>query len=101
MAGSLSEAALLFVLSAAVCVMIGRLAIRGLRQAQCLAPTRYEDCPPLLAYQESKQATPTMGGLFVLGVGILMAVVGISAIFGLEKIYLSRTRETSLSSAKP
>nr|QQZ51123.1 hypothetical protein JKL49_08315 [Phenylobacterium glaciei] len=32
---------------------------------------------------------------------ILIAVVGISAIFGLEKIYLSRTRETSLSSAKP
>lgn len=32
---------------------------------------------------------------------ILMAVVGISAIFGLEKVYLSRTRETSVTSAKP
>lgn len=76
MAGSLSDAARLFVLSTALCVMIGRVVIRGLRHAQCLAPSRYEDCPALLAYQESKQATPTMGGLFVLGMGILMAVIG-------------------------
>jgi phospho-N-acetylmuramoyl-pentapeptide-transferase len=41
-----------------------------------VAPTRYKDCPPLLAYQEkTKPAIPTMGGLFVLGVGILTAVL--------------------------
>jgi phospho-N-acetylmuramoyl-pentapeptide-transferase len=38
-----------------------------------MAPVRYEDCPPLLTYQATKHETPTMGGLFVLAVGILVA----------------------------
>jgi phospho-N-acetylmuramoyl-pentapeptide-transferase len=71
---SLGEAALIFLLSAAGCLVIGRVMIRALARAQCLAPVRYEDCPPLLAYQETKHDTPTMGGLFVLGVGIVVAV---------------------------
>ena len=70
---SLGEAALIFLVSAGGCLLVGRLTIRALARAQCLAPRRYEDCPPLLVYQEAKQDTPTMGGLFVLGVGILVA----------------------------
>ena len=53
---------------------VGRLAIPVLIRAQRVAPARYEDCPPLLAYQERKQGTPTLGGLFVLFVGIAVAL---------------------------
>ena len=67
------ELALLFLISAALCLVAGRLVIPALVRAQCVAPLRYEDCPPLLTYQQGKQRTPTMGGLFVLGVGILVA----------------------------
>ena len=74
MVNSISEAALTFMAGAGGCFLVGRPAIRMLAQAQCLAPVRYEDCPPLLAYQETKSATPTMGGLFVLGIGILVAI---------------------------
>ena len=73
MVSSLGDAALVFLASTGLCLVVGRRAIRGLARAQCLAPVRYEDCPPLLVYQETKPATPTMGGLFVLGVGILVA----------------------------
>ena len=69
----LGEAALVFVISAGMCLVVGRLAIRLLARAQCVAPVRYQDCPPLLAYQEAKPSSPTMGGLFVLTVGILVA----------------------------
>ena len=75
MVSSLADAALVFLASAVGCVLIGRFAIRALASAQCVAPVRYEDCPPLLAYQETKAKTPTMGGLFVLGVGVLVAVL--------------------------
>ena len=75
MVNSLSGAALVFLASAGACLVVGRIAIRALARAQCLAPVRYEDCPPLLTYQETKQRTPTMGGLFVLAVGIVIAVI--------------------------
>jgi len=71
---SLGDAALVFLISAAASLWIGRAAIRWLSRAQCLAPLRYEDCPPLLTYQETKRGTPTMGGVFVLGVGTLVAI---------------------------
>ena len=71
---SLGGAALIFLISAASCLAVGRPAIRALVRAQCVAPLRYDDCPPLLTYQQGKQQTPTMGGLFVLGVGLLVAV---------------------------
>jgi len=74
MVNSLGDAALVFVTSAGLCLVFGRLAIRWLTRAQCLSPIRYEDCPPLLAYQSAKQATPTMGGLLVLLMGGLAAV---------------------------
>lgn len=70
----LGESALIFVVSAGLCLAVGRLAVRLLARAQCVAPVRYKDCPPLLAYEEGKHATPTMGGVFVLSVGILVAV---------------------------
>ena len=72
---SVGEAALIFLVSAGACLLTGRLVIRALARAQCLAPARYEDCPPLLAYQETKQETPTMGGLLVLGVGALVSAL--------------------------
>lgn len=70
----IGEAALMFLVSAWACLVAGRVAIPALVRAQRMAPVRYEDCPPLLAYQERKQGTPTMGGLFVLPVGLVVAV---------------------------
>jgi len=72
----LGEAALIFSAGAAGTVLVGPPAIRALARAQCIAPTRYGDCPPLEAYHKTKQRTPTMGGLVVLGVGVLVAVLG-------------------------
>lgn len=71
----LADAASILLASAGVCVLIGGAAVRALARAQCLSPLRYQDCPPLQAYQSSKAAVPTMGGLFVLGVGIAVAAV--------------------------
>ena len=75
MVSPLGEAALIFVISAVGCLVFGRWTIRALSRAQCVAPPRYEDCPPLSAYQAAKQATPTMGGLCVLLVGIAVATI--------------------------
>ena len=71
----LAEASVIFLVSALACLAAGRLIIPALVRAQRIAPVRYEDCPPLLAYQERKQGIPTMGGLFVLAVGIVVAVL--------------------------
>ncbi len=73
---SLGDAALVFLTSAGVCIAVGRFAIQRLAHAQGIAPLRYEDCPPLQAYQESKRRIPTMGGLFVLAAAILVSVFG-------------------------
>ena len=70
---SLSQAAAVALGSAVLCLMFGRVMIRQLAQAQCLAPTRYEDCPPLQSYQATKPPTPTMGGLFVLAAAVIAA----------------------------
>ena len=68
---SFHEEAIAFLLSMAGVLLIGRPAIRLLgRQA---APVRFEDCPPLLAHQRVKAGTPTMGGMFVLAVAVLVA----------------------------
>ena len=71
---SISDAAIVFLISALLCVFLGRVAIRWLAHAQCLAPSRYGDCPPLERYQKAKKGTPTMGGLLVLGIGVLVAI---------------------------
>ncbi len=70
-----SEGARVFLMSAALCVVLGPVTIRLLAQAQGRQPSRYEDCPPLLAYHDAKRATPTMGGLLVLAAGMLAAAV--------------------------
>ena len=74
MTNSLGDAALVVLASTSLCLVIGHVAIQVLLRAQCVSPTRYNDCPPLLAYHQTKSSTPTMGGLFVLGVGILVAI---------------------------
>ncbi len=61
--------------SAVVCLGLGRPAIRWLARSGCVQPTRHEDCPPLLPYQAGKTGVPTMGGLLVLGVGMVMAIL--------------------------
>lgn len=71
----IGEATRIFLMSAAGCLAVGHLAIRALARAQCVAPVRYEDCPPLLAYQATKHHVPTMGGLVVLGIGIMVAAL--------------------------
>ena len=77
MATSLAEAALAFLASAGVCLVVGPAAIRWLARAQCLQPDRYKDCPPLQAHQAAKQGTPTMGGLFVLlSAGLVAGAAG-------------------------
>jgi len=70
---SLGDTVWVFLGGLILCLISGRFAIRWLAKSQCVAPVRYEDCPPLQAYQEAKPRTPTMGGLFVLGAGILAA----------------------------
>ncbi len=67
------DAAMAFLASLAACVVAGRFAIPLLRRAQWVAPVRYEDCPPLMEYQEAKQKTPTMGGLFLLAAAVAAA----------------------------
>ena len=72
----LSSAAVVFLISAVGTLVVGRMAIPALVRAQRVAsPGRYEDCPPLLAYQETKRGTPTMGGVFVLLVGMIVAAL--------------------------
>lgn len=71
----LGEAALIFLSSAGLCIIIGKGAIKVLARAQYLQPDRYEDCPPLALYQQTKRNVPTMGGLVVLGVAIIVAAL--------------------------
>ena len=72
---ALSELAIVFAMSAAACLLAGRYAIPWLLRTQHLAPIRYEDCPSLLAYQQTKPRVPTMGGIFVVGVAMLIAII--------------------------
>ncbi|MBI4343507.1 MAG: phospho-N-acetylmuramoyl-pentapeptide-transferase [Candidatus Omnitrophica bacterium] len=70
---ALGDAALVFLTSAGLCLAVGGWAIQRLARLEAIQPARYEDCPPLLAYQQAKRGTPTMGGLFVLPVAALAA----------------------------
>ena len=71
----MGEAAAIFLMSVAACLGVGQWGIPLLARAQRMTPVRYEDCPPLLVYHQTKRAVPTMGGLFVLGVAIAIAAV--------------------------
>ena len=69
------ESAVVFLSSVAGCLIVGHWAVRWLHRAQCLSSERFMDCPPLSTYQAAKRGIPTMGGLFVLGVAALMALM--------------------------
>ncbi len=71
---SIGEMLIVFALSFGACLVAGIPVVRWLGRTQRLAPLRYEDCPPLLAYQHTKRQVPTMGGLFLLGTAITVAV---------------------------
>ena len=74
MVNSLGDGALVAMTSAGLSVVLGRPAIRALTRARCVQPSRYEDCPPLLSYQErTKRNVPTLGGLLVLGLASAVA----------------------------
>lgn len=74
---TLHSTAAVFLTALGGCLLIGRGAIRALARAQCLSQARYENCPSLLAYHETKPQVPTMGGVFVLGVaGVIAAAFG-------------------------
>ncbi len=73
MVRSLGDVVLIALVSAVATVLAGRWAIPALARAQGTQPPRYEDCPPLHSYQAGKRGTPTLGGLFVLGVALTVA----------------------------
>ena len=54
-------------------LVVGGRGIRWMARQGWIQPTRYEDCPPLQPIQQSKQGTPTMGGLIVLAVAAAVA----------------------------
>ncbi len=63
-------------LGSALCTLLGGpMVIRGFIAQQWIQPIRYEDCPPLQPYQAAKRGTPTMGGLWVLAMAMLVAVL--------------------------
>lgn len=64
-----------FVAGTAGCLLAGPRAIRVLTAMKWIQPVRYEDCPPLMPIQQTKQGTPTMGGLLVLAVAAAMAIL--------------------------
>ncbi len=74
---SIAQLCEVFLVSACGCILCGPAVVWVLRTKQWLQPIRYEDCPPLLPIQQTKQGTPTMGGLLVLGVAI-----AVGAMFG-------------------
>lgn len=75
--GELERVGIVFLMGLAGCLAVGRPAIRQLQRLGWIQPTRYDDCPPLQPVQQAKQGTPTMGGLFVLGIaGLAAALAG-------------------------
>lgn len=50
-----------------ICVILGPWFIKKLKQLNFKEVAKREDCPDLDQFQEKKEGTPTMGGLFVVG----------------------------------
>ena len=69
------EAGIVLAISALACLLVAPAAIRALIARGWIQPVRYEDCPPLMPLQQTKQGIPTMGGALVLGVAIAVAVM--------------------------
>lgn len=76
MSMGLEQAAAMMVLSAVTCMATGPWAIRGFTAMRWLQPMRHEDCPPLVPLQRAKHGIPTMGGLWVLGVIVVVVALG-------------------------
>jgi len=57
-----------------LCVVIGPYFIKKLKQWRICEITKREDAPSLDQFQNSKQGTPTMGGIFIIG-SIIVSVL--------------------------
>ncbi len=57
-----------------ICVVFGPWVIKKLRQMKVQEVAKRADCPDLDQFQHSKEGTPTMGGVFVIG-SIVMTVL--------------------------
>jgi phospho-N-acetylmuramoyl-pentapeptide-transferase len=68
------RAAMATVTTFALCMMLGPFFIRYLREKKIREIAKREDCPSLDKFQMTKEGTPTMGGIFIIG-SILIAVV--------------------------
>ncbi len=58
----------------ALCVIVGPYVIEKLKKFKIQEIAKREDCPDLDKFQHSKQGTPTMGGIFIIG-SILISVL--------------------------
>lgn len=56
-----------------LCVMLAPWFIRKLKEFKIREIAKRDDCPDLDKFQHSKQGTPTMGGIFILG-AVLISV---------------------------
>ena len=57
-----------------LCVIFGPFFIKKLKQWKIQEIAKRQDCPDLDRFQESKEGTPTMGGLFIVG-SIVLSVL--------------------------
>ena len=60
-------------ISCLICLLVGARLIRQTAVWGWVQPFRYEDCPPLAPLHQQKQGTPTMGGVWVLGIAVATA----------------------------
>jgi len=57
-----------------LCILFGPLFIRKLKEFKIHEIAKREDCPDLNEFQDSKEGTPTMGGIFIIG-SIILSVL--------------------------
>ncbi len=50
-----------------LCVIFGPIVIKKLRELKIQEIAKRKDCPDLDQFQHSKEGTPTMGGIFIIG----------------------------------
>lgn len=89
------RAALAAVTTFLLCVILGPLFIRSLKERKIREIAKRADCPDLDQFQNSKQGTPTMGGLFIVG----SIVVSVLLWADLTNIYILLTLLTCVSMA--
>ena len=58
-----------------LCIIFGPWVIQKLRSLKILEVAKRKDCPDLDVYQGSKEGTPTMGGVFIVGSIILSSLL--------------------------